>query len=64
MCGVLVKFNLLPDGHQLDELSEFGLLWVREQIRSLGCYVTLNNKLRATRERQRREMAEAVLVAD
>ena len=64
MCGVLVKFNLLPEGHQLDELSEFGLLWVREQIRSLGCYVTLNNKLRATRDDVRREMAEAVLVAD
>ena len=64
MCGVLVKFNLLPEGHQLDELSEFGLLWVREEIRSLGCYETLNAKLRARRERLRREMAEAVLVAD
>ena len=64
MCGVLVKFNLLPEAHQLDELSEFGLLWVREEIRSLGCYETLNAKLRARRERLRREMAEAVLVAD
>ena len=64
LCGVLVEFNLLPEGHQLDELSEFGLLWVREEIRSLGCYVTLNNKLRERRERLRREMAEAVLVAD
>ena len=64
MCGVLVKFNLLPDGHQLDELSEFGLSWVREEIMSLGSYVILNDKLRARRERLRREMAEAVLVAD
>jgi hypothetical protein len=64
MCGVLTKFNLLPDGHQLDDLSEFGLLWVREEIRSLGSDWILNNKLRARRERLTREMAEAVLVAD
>ena len=64
MCGVLVQFNLLPDGHQLDELSEFGLSWVREEISSLGSEWILNNKLRARRERLTREMAEAVLVAD
>lgn len=64
MRGWLIANDLLPDGHPLDALSAYGLSEVRHEMRVLGSYVVMVDKLRARYDRQMREVAEAVLVAD
>ena len=64
MRGWLIANDLLPDGHPLDALSAYGLSEVRHEMQVLGSYVVMVDKLRARYDRQMREVAEAVLVAD
>lgn len=64
MRGWLIANDLLPDGHPLDALSAYGLSEVRHEMRALGSYVVMVDKLRECYARQMREVAEAVLVAD
>ena len=64
MRGWLIANDLLPDGHLLDALSAYGLSEVRHEMRALGGYEVMVDKLRARYDRQMREVAEAVLVAD
>ena len=64
MRAVLIKYDILPDGHQLNDLSEFGLSEVRQEMRAMGSYLEMVGYLRAVYEKRMREMAEAVLVAD
>jgi hypothetical protein len=63
MRGWLIANDLLPAGHSLDALSAYGLSEVRHEIRALGNYMVMVDKLRARYDRQMREVAEAVLVA-
>jgi hypothetical protein len=60
----LIANDLLPAGHSLDALSAYGLSEVRHEIRALGNYMVMVDKLRARYDRQMREVAEAVLVAN
>lgn len=64
MRGWLIANDLLPDGHLLDDLSAYDLSEVRQEMRALGSYEVMVDKLRARYARQLREVAEAVLVAD
>ncbi len=64
MRGWLIANALLPAGHPLDALSAYGLSEVRHEMRAMGSYVVMVDRLRARYDRQMREVAEAVLVAD